>query len=293
MLIALVSGNNLSVCTGSLIGSRITSKKVGILIAILGFSLGLILEGSFLKKGVEALLPNTNETNIIWLFIIAIAAFVIAHNFRVPLSLTIVFTSMLAGIGLGVTGHINLAFIALIAFFWIAIPLLSFAILPPLLKAFSKNLERGNLWRKVKELKLLLIVVAFFTSFTLGANTIGLIYASVPTRGIAKLGISLLAIVIGSVSLSQGELRRIGYDVLPLRYLNALLAQLVSAIEVEIATLFGVPLSNTQTFTASLYGAGLGYKARLIRAKPAKVILGIWLTSAIASFLIGLAIARI
>ena len=80
---------------------------------------------------------------------------------------------------------------------------------------------------------------------------------------------------------------------MPVRYLNAIMSQLVSALEVEIATLFGVPLSNTQTFTASLYGAGYSYKARLMRKKPAYVIVTIWLASAILSFLVAFAMARL
>jgi len=294
VLIALVSGNNLSVCTGALVASRITSRKAGILLAILGFVLGLLLEGPMLKKGVEAVMPVASPLLLVEIFSIAIAVFLLADRFRVPLSLTIVFTSMLVGVGLGLSTHVNWYFLMLIAAFWVLVPFVSLFLMHPLLDYLTKRTERGHIWKEVRIIKASLVIVSFFTSFTLGANTIGLIYASLPYGAESlKLLLAVAAIIIGSAFFSQGEIRRVGDEIVPVRYLNAIMSQLVSALEVEIATLFGVPLSNTQTFTASLYGAGYSYKARLMRKKPAYVIVTIWLASAILSFLVAFAMARL
>ncbi|MGC8628749.1 MAG: inorganic phosphate transporter [Candidatus Micrarchaeia archaeon] len=293
-LIALVSGNNLSACTGAIIGGKITSKKTGIAIAILGFILGLILEGAFLKKGVETILPVKNELLIAGVFSIAILVFLLADKTRVPLSLTISFTSMLIGLSVGMGAPINWYFILLIFAFWIFMPLLSLFSLPGLMSYFTKRLKKGSIWNKVAAMKVLLIIISLFTSFTLGANTIGLIYASVPYGNeLAKEAVAIAAILVGSIFLSEGELERIGNEIVPLRYLNALLSQLVSSIEVEVATLFGVPLSNTQTFTASLYGIGYGYKARLMRRRPAYAIISVWTLSAALSFLLAFLLTKL
>ncbi len=287
VLIALVSGNNLSACSGAIIGSRITSKRMGVLIAIVGFILGLALEGSMLKKGIEAIMPVSSNILLVGSFSIAIIVFLLADRFRVPVSLTIAFTSLLLGIGVALGKGVNAVFVLVIFAFWILMPLASIVSMPMILSAVEKRLRKGSIWQKVHVIKFSLILVSFFTSFTLGANTLGLIYASFPFPNEAvKLLVSITAIVIGSIFISQGEIKRLGDEIISLRYVNALLSQFVSAIEVEIATLFGVPLSNTQTFTASLYGIGYGYKARLMRRKPAYEILLIWFVSALLSFLL-------
>ncbi len=293
VLIALVSGNNLSACTGAIIGSRITSKRMGIAIAIAGFVAGLALEGTFLKRGINALMPVENNLLLSEAFAIAIAIFLLAHRFRVPLSLTIVFTGMLAGFGFGMGMNVNALFIALIAAFWIVVPLVSLFTMKPLLHYFTRKLRKGHLWKRVSQIKLWLVIISFFTSFTLGANTLGLLFASVPFSYWYKLATAALAIIIGSIFLSEGELRRLGNEIVSIRYLNALLSQAVSALEVEAATLLGVPLSNTQTFTASLYGVGYSYKARLMQRKPAYVIVSIWLASVLLSFLVAFMLAKL
>jgi phosphate/sulfate permease len=43
--VMLVSGNNLSACVGPAIGSRIISKRFGMLFGAVGFSLGLVSQG--------------------------------------------------------------------------------------------------------------------------------------------------------------------------------------------------------------------------------------------------------
>ncbi len=41
ILIALVSGNNMPVCSGSLVGGRILSKRSGIMLTMFGYLAGL------------------------------------------------------------------------------------------------------------------------------------------------------------------------------------------------------------------------------------------------------------
>ncbi len=238
-------------------------------------------------------MPVQNTVLLSEAFGIAIVVFVLADRFRVPLSLTIVFTGMLAGFGFGMGKGVNLEFIGRIAAFWILAPLFSLFTMKPLLQYSTNALRRGHLWRKIRQIKQWLVVISFFTAFTLGANTLGLLYSSIPFSNLYKLAIASLAIFIGSTFLSEGELRRLGNEIISLRYLNALLSQAVSALEVEVATLLGVPLSNTQTFTASLYGIGYSYKARLMKKKPAYMIVTIWIASIILSFLLAFALTKI
>jgi len=283
ILIALVSGNNLPVCSGSIIGSRIVSRRNGILIAIIGYILGLVLEGGMLRNGVNAVLPFKSEQSIIIAFTVAIFVFLIAHKMRVPQSLSVNFTSILLGISMAMHLPINWLFLSFIILFWIIAPIISIIAMRPLMHKTYSLIKKKRIWPTINLIRLLLILFSFFAAFTLGANTLGLLYATIP-KGLYSLLAALLGIIFGSLLLSGGELRRIGNEIISLRYINALNSQIVSVLLVELAVLLSIPLSNSQTFVASIYGSGLSYKNRILLRSPIKSIAITWIGGALASF---------
>ncbi|MFP3279066.1 MAG: inorganic phosphate transporter [Candidatus Micrarchaeota archaeon] len=283
ILIALVSGNNLPVCSGSIIGSRIVSRRNGVLITIIGYVLGLVLEGDMLRTGVHAVLPFKSEQSIIIAFTVAIFVFIIAHKMRVPQSLSVNFTSILLGISMAMHLPINWLFLSFIILFWIIAPIISIIAMRPLMHKTYALVKKKRIWPTIKWIRLLLILFSFFAAFTLGANTLGLLYATMP-KDLYSLLAALLGIIFGSLLLSGGELRRIGNEIISLRYINALNSQIVSVLLVELAVLLSVPLSNSQTFIASIYGSGLSYKNRILLKSPIKSIAVTWIGGAFASF---------
>ncbi|MGC8479060.1 MAG: inorganic phosphate transporter [Candidatus Micrarchaeia archaeon] len=285
VLVALTAGNNLSVSSGTLITSKTVKKRYGILIAILGYISGFLVEGNFLRAGISKIVSFGNQYFVFVVFSIAILIFIIAHKKRVPESLSITLTSALFGTGLALN-TINLGYAFYIVIFWVLAGVISFMLCYFLMKYKNKLIFKKDIWKTVSVMKVSLIILAFFTSFTLGANTIGLIYASIPSS-MAMVIIIILGIIVGSVLLSSGELKRIGNEIIPLRYSNALITQAVSVFLVELATTFSIPLSNTQTLTAGIYGTGLSYKTRLILKKPLFAIMTIWVVTAVISFILG------
>ncbi len=283
ILTALTSGNNLSVCSGTLISSRIVRRIYGVLIGILGYLMGLLFEGSFLRSSISKIVLTGNQYFIFIVFSISIVIFLFAHKKRVPESLSITFTSALLGVSFAY-GNININFTYLIIIFWILAAILSFVLSYLMMHWLKRLTPKKNIWRSISAFRVTLILLAFFTSFTLGANTIGLIYASLPKNPLF-LFVIILGIVFGSIFLSSGEIKRIGNDIIPLRYANAVVTQFVSVLLVEIATFFGVPLSNTQTLTSGIYGAGSSYKTKLILKKPLFTIVFTWIFTAVISFL--------
>ncbi|MFP3289579.1 MAG: inorganic phosphate transporter [Candidatus Micrarchaeota archaeon] len=283
ILIALVSGNNLPVCSGSIIGSRIVSRRNGILITIIGYALGLVLEGDMLRTGVHAVLPFKSEQSIIIAFTVAIFVFLIAHKMRVPQSLSVNFTSILLGISMAMHLPINWLFLSFIILFWIIAPIISVIAMRPLMHKTYALVKKKKIWSTIKLIRLLLILFSFFAAFTLGANTLGLLYATMP-KSLYSLLAALLGIIFGSLLLSGGELRRIGNEIISLRYINALNSQIISVLLVELAVLLSIPLSNSQTFIASIYGSGLSYKNRILLKSPIKSIAITWIGGAFASF---------
>lgn len=287
ILTAFVAGNNLSAAVGTIIGSRITSRAIGIAIGILGFTLGLMLEGSALHTASANLLPHS-YTLVSYAFLVSFALFILAYFLRSPLSLTMV----LVGVAIGLSIHhgytVNGNFVILMVITWILAPLGS-VLFAFLLNRELQKRQSKNFWSEISYLKVILIAVSFLTAFTLGANTLGLI-ANMAGFDIWVIASMITGIVTGSLFLSKGIIKRVGEEMYLMRYSNALTSLLVSSVFVEIATLFSIPLSNTQTLTSSVLGTGMSYRTKAIYMRPFMIVLATWIIAPIAGLFLGLVI---
>ncbi len=287
----LVSGNNLSVCTGPAIGSRVLNKNTGILLGAIGFTLGLITQGSVMEKSVHTFLPNMTPALQSEALLATILIFIIADFIRVPLSYTMSLAGLLAGLSIAKGTFTNQDFLIQTIALWIVAPLVTVIFVFFLLKIFHANFSQ-NVWKRLKIYKILIIILSFSASYVLGANTIGLIVATGGTN-IITLITSVIAIFLGSFFLSAGEIKRVSQELFLMRYPNTTITLLSSTVLVEIATIFHIPLSNTQTLSAAIFGAGISYKTKLMSSKPFLKIVAGWIIAPLLSFVVGLIILSI
>ncbi len=285
ILTALVSGNNLSAAVGTLIGSRIVSRIGGIIIGILGFTSGLLIQGESLADTATKLIPRSSQI-IVFALLIALIIFALATYFRVPLSLIMALVGVSIGLSyrFGYPEHTYL--IRIIILTWIIAPLASIALGFALNRKLT-GLQPRNVWNFALSLKLALVAVSFLTAFTLGANTLGFIEQ---ISGLGGFGViyMIIGIVLGSVFLSKGVIRRVGQEMYLMRYTNAFVALIVSSALVEGATLIGLPLSNTQTLTSSVFGTGLSYRNKLMEIRPFLITVATWILSPLLGIICGL-----
>ncbi len=284
IIVSLVAGNNLSATSGAIIGSRTVSRFGGALIGFAGYSLGYLIEGARMTEAARNLLPP-DPYYVTALFFITAVIFVVAELLRSPLSLTMALVGASIGISLKHGFSLNYPFIYLLVATWILAPLLGIGIS----YVANRQISRKNWnyqWRTARVFKVLMIFVSVFTGFTLGANTMGLIGGFYGT-GAVGTAIMIGGIGFGSFFLGRGTLRRVGQDMFSLKYSNALVSSTVSASLVQAATVLGVPLSNTQTLTSSVFGCGLSYKTRAIFVRPFLVVVLIWMVSPISGMLMG------
>ncbi|MCW4009602.1 MAG: anion permease [Candidatus Bathyarchaeota archaeon] len=289
--VALVAGNNLSACVGPAVGSRILSKQFGALLGAVGFSAGLLVQGSFMTRAVGVLLPDASSVLRSEALLVAIVVFIIAHVIRVPMSLNMSLVGMLAGLSVAKYGVANSGYLFEVAVIWFAAPLIALVIAFWLIRFLNRGWPT-NFWRRLQTYKLLLIVLSFSSAYVLGANTLGLIVA---TGGFdaASVLVAVAAIFVGSFLLGRGAIRRISEEFFLMRYANATATLVTSTFLVEIATVFNIPLSNTQTTTAAMFGTGLSYKKKYVSLKPFLTIVVSWVATPILSFAIGLALGRL
>ncbi len=283
--VLLVAGNNLSACIGPAVGSRIVTKRFGTFLGALGFSAGLLVQGSGMTRSVGVLLPNASATFRSEALLVAVIIFFAADVIRVPMSLNMSLVGLLTGFSLASGLGSGYSFALEVALTWVAAPLFAFALAFYLIRFLNRTWPR-NLWTRLQTYKALLLVFSFSTAYVLGANTLGLVVA---TGGFdsATILAAVAAIFMGSFLLGGGVIRRVSEEFFLMRYSNALATLLTSTILVEVATIFNIPLSNTQTTSVAVMGTGVSYRTKLVSLKPFLTIVVGWIVAPLLSFAIG------
>lgn len=286
--VMLVSGNNLSACIGPIVGSRIVSKRFGQTIGALGFSAGLLLQGGTMTKTVGVLLPDSNAELRAAALMVAVLVFIAADVVRVPLSLNMSLVGLLAGLSIGGKISASSIFASEVALMWFFAPLISIALSFYLVK-WLKSSWPTNFWNRIQTYKVLLIILSFSSAYVLGANTLGLVAATGGFDLLTMLA-AIIAIFVGAFFFSGGVMRRISQEFYLMRYVNATATLVTSTLLVEIATLFNIPLSNTQTTASAVLGTGLSYRTKFVSLKPYLTIILSWIVAPTFSFAIGIII---
>jgi PiT family inorganic phosphate transporter len=287
----MVSGNNLSACVGPAIGSRILSKRFGILLGAIGFSAGLLIQGPTMKQSINTLLPNATTELGVFALLVSILIFVIAAIMRVPMSLNMTIVGLLAGLSLGGSNNSNSLFLKEVVATWILAPVLAATFSFVLIRILNKT-NPTNIWKRIKTYKIGLILLSFSTAYVLGANTLGLIVAT-GEFNLVTLSVAVVGIFFGSFYLSEGTIKRLSQEFFLMRYANATTTLITSTILVEVSTLLRIPLSNTQTTTAAVFGSGISYRTKLVSLKPLLIIVAGWIIAPLISFIMGILIGYI
>ncbi len=286
LLGAVVSGNNISACCGTIIGSRMVNRRSGILIAVAGYLLGLSIEGPKLFRVRQAFLPNETSTEIFSILLATLLIFVGGELARVPLSLSKALTGTILGVSFAIGTLQQTNYLILILIFWVSAPIVATA-LGLFFVRLDDRYSTRNLWVKLSLLKIGLIAMAFLSAYVTGSNALGLI-AGVPSNQplIATIAVGVGSILGASV-LGRGALRRLTEGIYSLRYPNAFYSQLLGAGTVELANQLGVPLSTTETVSSGIIGSGLASKMRVMNSRNVFLIIASWVISPALGFLLG------
>ena len=287
--VMLVAGNNLSACVGPAVGSRVMTRRFGALLGACGFSVGLLVQGVNLTRSVNILLPNVSSTLRTEALLVSIIVFLIAYRMRVPMSLSMSLVGFLGGLSIVQNSTSDLFYATEVVATWIVVPFIAVGLSFGLIRMLNKGWP-SNFWHRLQAYKILLLVLSFSTAYVTGANTLGMIVA---VGGFDPTSVltSIVAIFVGCLFLSEGPIRRVSKEFFLMRYPNATSTLVTSTILMEIATLFNIPLSITQTTSVAVFGAGMAYKTKLISAKPLlKIAIG-WVIAPLLSFAIGFIIA--
>lgn len=283
--VALVSGNNLSACVGTTIGARILDRRSAKTLGVIGIVTGLVVQGSSMSTAIHELFPISSALLVSEALFVTALAFTIANAMGAPLSLSMSLVGLLIGLSASRHLQIDYTYASTVVGMWFVAPVIAVIFTFLLLRVINRT-KTADVWRRVRLYKALLIAFSFLGSYALGANTVGLVVAAGGFETMTIL-VSIIAVVLGIIFLSDREIKRVGEDIFSLKYSNALAALLISTILVEFATVLAIPLSSTQTLSAGVLGAGAAYSHRAMSLRPFLVIVLAWVVLPILCFVIG------
>lgn len=289
----VVSGNNLSACAGTIIGSGMVRRRTGVLLAIAGYIAGLAIEGPKLFRVTAIFLPTNTSIGAFSILLASLLVFMGGEYFKVPLSLSKALTGSILGVSAALGVLDETSYLVLILSFWFLVPLVSTG-LGVLLIELDDKLSPRNLWLKLTVLKTGLLPLAFLSAYVLGVNTLGLI-AGVPSDQVFNAPTIAVGLgcVAGTFLLGRGALHRLTEGIFSLRYPNAFYAQLVGSATVELANQLAVPLSITETVSSGIIGSGLARSMRVLNVRNIFLIMSSWVLSPIAGFVLAYVLTKI
>ena len=297
-----IGANDAANSLGTAVGSRVLNlKQAIILIVVFGF-LGAILQGSYVTKTIgKGIVPLNELDKVLSMYVAVVAAFaacawvVLATYWKMPISTSHSMVGAVAGAGLAVHAPVKWMVLKDIFICWMFTPLgaavLGFIFYKALQNSLYRIIPRKYLRFTIASL---IILSGCYVAYTWGtndvANAVGVIAGTgimTPTMCVIFGG---LAIVLGIMTWGYKVIETIGSEITRLLPIMALSAQLASAINVHVYTLFGIPVSTSHSIVGAICGVGLVRGVRVLNFRIMKDMILCWLAtpfiSGVISFLV-------
>jgi len=304
-------------------GSAVGSKMVSFRKAVVVLSIFVVLGAVFQGTGASHTLGELGAVDAIaGAFTVALAAAItvfVMTKYNLPVSTSQAIVGAIIGWNLFSGNQTDYSSLTKIVSTWVLCPLLSagFAIVLYMLVKFIINKSKIHLFRLDKYLRIGLLLVGAFGSFSLGANNIAnvmgvFVTAAAPEKSI-DLGLFILsgtqqlfligglAIAIGAITYSKRIMQTVGNNILELSSESALVVVLAHAlvlfvfssqslqsflISLGLPTIPLVPVSSSQAIVGAILGVGLLKQAREIKFNVIGGIATGWITTPILAGLI-------
>lgn len=297
-----IGANDAANSLGTAVGSRVvTLKQAIILIVIFGF-LGAYLQGAYVTKTIgKGIVPINQLDKTLSLYLALVATFaacawvVLATYWKMPISTSHSIVGAVAGAGMAIHAPVKFKILGDIFICWIFTPV-GAAILGYIFYLIFKNIFYRIIPRKYVRvtLAMLIIISGCYVAYSWGANDVANATGVIAGAGVLSANVSVifggLAIVLGIMTWGYKVIETIGSEITHLLPLMAFSAQLASAINVHIYTVFGIPVSTSHSIVGAIFGVGLVRGVRVLNLRIMREIIICWLAtpfvSGIISFLV-------
>lgn len=299
-----IGANDAANSLGAAVGSKVLNlKQAIILIAIFGF-LGAFLQGGHVVKTISrGIVPIDQLDKDLAVYLALVACLgaclwvVLATYWKIPISTSHSIVGAVAGAGLAIGAPVKYKALLDIFICWIFTPI-GAAILGYVFYRLFKNTLYRIIPRKYLRGILTALVVSSgcYVAYTWGANDVANATGVLAGAGVLSLRMSIiiggLAIVFGIVTWGYKVVETIGSEITNLLPIMAFSAQLASAINVHIYTLFGMPVSTSHSIVGAIFGVGLVKGVRVVNLKIMREIIICWLATPFVSGVISFVLLK-
>lgn len=292
-----IGANDAANCVGVDIGSGKMTVKQGIIITCFFSVLGALLLGSHVIKTIgKGIVPLDQLEHNLAIYISLASAFgaglwvMCATYLKLPVSTSHAIVGAVGGAGLACNTIIIWKKILDIFICWIFTPvgaaLLAFLLYYPFVFLFSLLVPRKF---EDKVVTFLIFLTSIYLAFTWGANDVAnatgiMVGSKIMTPFFATI-IGASAIVFGILTWGYKVIETVGFKITHLAPIMAIVAEIASGLNVNIYTLFGIPVSTSHSIVGAIFGVGL---IKGIKAVDFRVLKGIVFAWACTPFIAGL-----
>jgi len=293
-----IGANDAANSLGTAVGSKVLNlRQAIILIVVFGF-LGAFLQGGHVTKTIGNGIVSLSQLNKnLALYVALVSSFaacawvILATYWKMPISTSHSIVGAVAGAGLAVHASIKWIMIRDIFICWIFTPLGAAVLGYLFFRLLQNSLYRIIPRRYLKPVITWLIILSgCYVAFTWGANDVANAVGVISGCGVLSVNASIifggLAIVVGITTWGYKVIETVGTEITRLMPIMALSAQLASAVNVHIYTLFGIPVSTSHSIVGAIVGVGLVRGIRVLNFRIMKEMILCWLATPFISGLI-------
>ncbi len=286
-----IGANDAANSLGTAVGSRVLNLRQAIVLIVVFGLLGALLQGSYVTATIgKGIVPLDKLDRNLAAYIALVTSFAacswvaLATYWKMPISTSHSIVGAVAGAGVAVGAPVKWKMIGDVFICWIFTPLGAALLGYIFYRIFKNTLYRIIPRRHLKvTLAMLIITSGCYVAYTWGANdvanSVGVISgAGMLTPHVAVL-IGGLAITLGIVTWGYKVIETIGSEITHLLPIMAFSAQLASAINVHIYTLFGIPVSTSHSIVGAIFGVGLVRGMKVVNLKIMREIIVCWLAT--------------
>jgi len=300
-----IGANDAANSLGTAVGSKVlTLRQAIILIVIFGF-LGAYLQGAYVTKTIgKGIVPLDQLEKQAAMYVALIASFaacvwvVLATYWKIPISTSHSIVGAVAGSGLAIGAPVKWKMLLDIFICWFFTPI-GAAVLGYIFFRVLQNLFYRFLPRKfIKPIVFFLVIASgCYVAYTWGANDVANSVGVISGVGVLSQKASVifggLAIVVGIMTWGYKVIETVGSEITRLLPIMALSAQLASAVNVHLYTVFGIPVSTSHSIVGAICGVGLVRGIRVLNFRIMKDMIICWMATPFISGVISYVVLRI
>lgn len=292
-----VGGNNVAPAVGVMVSTNVLRKRTSYLLNSISLFIGVTFGGITMLRSVNDLIVGNEIFKEITIFSVLIGstvAFFFLNKAGIPSSLSqMIYPSLFVMYLLQykyIDFDVSSFYITIIS--WIVSPLISIMISLAMYRTLSILINPSErLLNTLRIYKFLIILSSVFVSFVTGANAIGIIASAGILAFPSYIVLPLYAVSsVGGLFLSSKRtMLVVGFRITKLGYVAGSAAMIGSSAISEVFTIFGVPISITQTLLGGIIGLSFRSLTSDIRKQLRQLAKG-WVTSPMVSLGISISI---